>query len=443
MSTNKRKNGAGLKIIGIVAVVGVVGVGIISAFSSHSSGTSPAKSSLSMLPKLNDNATGDTPVETLKTLTATVSTVQDQNKKILDQANASQQQNQQAIASFEQSINQKLDQQISQVKVQNAQYQNQLNTQVHYSLGNAEGGVGSTSEQDRFIWVSDLQSETTGKVGTATLHAATGQADNSNVLNQSTKPEQKQIPYYTIPMNSTLTGVIAMQPILGEVPIDNHVVDPYQFKMVIGADNLAANGIDIPSNIQGIVASGTAQGSLIGPIDKQACVRGTINSMTFVFNDGRISTTTSKGTEGLGIISDDQGYPCIPGILETNAPEYLGITFGLGALQGFAQGVSQAQMSTGTSTAGTTMSTMVGSYSKYAMGQGASSGAAAVQQWFNQRMQNSTDLVVVSNVDPDTHQYRHFNINITRQIEINYNPNARKVSYEHPENNNATTASLD
>ncbi len=442
MSTNKRKNGAGLKIIGIVAVVGVVGVGIISAFSSHSSSTSTAKSSLSMLPKLNDNATGDTPVETLKTLTATVSTVQDQNKKILDQATVAQQQNQQAIASFEQSINQKLDQQINQVKVQNTQYQNQLNTQVHYSLGNAEGSVGSTSEQDRFVWVSDLQSDTTGKIGTATLRTGSTQpiADG---LDQPAKKTVKTTPYYTLPINSTLTGVIAMQPILGEVPIDNHVVDPYQFKMVIGADNLAANGIDIPSNIQGIVASGTAQGSLIGPIDKQACVRGTINSMTFVFNDGRISTTTSKGTDGLGIISDNQGYPCIPGILETNAPEYLGITFGLGALQGFAQGLSQAQMSTGTSTAGTTMSTMVGSYSKYAMGQGTSSGAAAVQQWFNQRMQNSTDLVVVSNVDPDTHQYRHFNINITRQIEINYNPNARKVSYEHQENNNAITANLD
>ncbi len=442
MST-KRKSGSGLKIAAVFVGVAVVGVGVITAFSSHSSSTGTTKGGKFSIPALNDNATGDTPVETLKTLTATVSTVQDQNKKILEQATLAQQQNQQAITNFEQSLNTKLDQEIGKVKTQNAQYQNQINTQVHYSLGDSDNTGNGLVQKDRFVWVSDLETENHAGVRPHLQMDSATAADTDTASEVAKKSDESEKPYFTIPMNATLTGVIAMQPLLGEVPIDNHLVDPYQFKMIIGPNNLAANGIDIPSDIQGIVASGTAQGSLIGPIDKQACVRGTITSMTFVFNDGRISTTESKGTDGLGVISDAQGYPCIPGILETNAPEYLGITFGLGALQGYSQGLSQAQMSNGTSTAGTTMSTMVGSYTKYALGQGASSGASAVQQWFNQRMQNSTDLVVVPNVDPKTKAFKKFNINITRQIDINYNSEARKVSYEQTQSKDTVTAHLD
>ena len=65
---------------------------------------------------------------------------------------------------------------------------------------------------------------------------------------------------YTVPSNSTLMGSIAMTALIGRVPIDGTVNDPYPFKVVIGPDNLTANGIDIP-DVAGAVVSGTASGT--------------------------------------------------------------------------------------------------------------------------------------------------------------------------------------
>src|SRR3546814_7588460 len=89
---------------------------------------------------------------------------------------------------------------------------------------------------------------------------------------------------YTVPSNSTLMGSIAMTALFGRVPIDGTVNDPYPFKVLIGLDNLTANGIDIP-DVAGAVVSGTASGDWT-----LSCVRGQIRSVTFVFQDGTIRT---------------------------------------------------------------------------------------------------------------------------------------------------------
>src|SRR3546814_14472641 len=72
--------------------------------------------------------------------------------------------------------------------------------------------------------------------------------------------------------------------LIGGVPIDGTVNDPYPFKVLIGLDNLTANGIDIP-DVAGAVVSGTASGDWT-----LSCVRGQIRSVTFVFQDGTIRT---------------------------------------------------------------------------------------------------------------------------------------------------------
>ncbi len=147
-------------------------------------------------------------------------------------------------------------------------------------------------------------------------------------------------PIYTVPSNSTLIGSVAMTALIGRVPIDGTVNDPYPFKVLIGPDNLAANGIDIPE-VAGAVVSGTASGDWT-----LSCVRGQIRSVTFVFQDGTIrtvpensarnqggnggsangsganSTNTIQG--GLGWISDPYGIPCVSGERRSNAQQYLG-----------------------------------------------------------------------------------------------------------------------
>ena len=51
--------------------------------------------------------------------------------------------------------------------------------------------------------------------------------------------------------NATLAGATAMTALIGRVPIDGRVTDPMQFKAVIGRDNLAANGFELPGMCPG------------------------------------------------------------------------------------------------------------------------------------------------------------------------------------------------
>lgn len=137
---------------------------------------------------------------------------------------------------------------------------------------------------------------------------------------------------YTVPTNATLMGSVAMTALIGRVPVDGTVNDPYPFKVVIGPDNLTANGIELPE-VAGAVVSGSASGDWT-----LSCVRGQIRSITFVFNDGTIRTlpeTTSgagfaasgnrdNDRRGLGWISDPHGIPCVSGERRSNASQYLG-----------------------------------------------------------------------------------------------------------------------
>src|SRR5690606_37821247 len=127
--------------------------------------------------------------------------------------------------------------------------------------------------------------------GTTDSVASTVADAGSRAVGASAKP------VYTVPSNSTLLGSIAMTALIGRVPIDGTVYDPYPFKVLIGPDNLTANGIDIP-DVAGAVVSGTASGDWT-----LSCVRGQIRSVTFVFNDGTVRTVpedSSKGGSGGG-----------------------------------------------------------------------------------------------------------------------------------------------
>jgi integrating conjugative element protein (TIGR03752 family) len=168
---------------------------------------------------------------------------------------------------------------------------------------------------------------------TADSVASTAADAGSRAVGASAKP------VYTVPSNSTLMGSIAMTALIGRVPIDGTVNDPYPFKVLIGPDNLTANGIDIP-DVAGAVVSGTASGDWT-----LSCVRGQIRSVTFVFQDGTIRTVPENGSRnqggyggqagsngtggsatqgGLGWISDPYGIPCVSGERRSNAQQYLG-----------------------------------------------------------------------------------------------------------------------
>ncbi|QPO21842.1 TIGR03752 family integrating conjugative element protein [Pseudomonas sp. Y39-6] len=253
-------------------------------------------------------------------------------------------------------------------------------------------------------------------------------------------------PIYTIPENATLMGSVAMTALIGRIPVDGTVNDPYPFKVLVGSENLTANGIDLP-DVAGAVMSGTASGDWT-----LSCVRGQVESITFVFIDGTIRTvpqpqaiasrnasvTQSSNTDkirgGLGYLSDPYGIPCIAGERRSNAQQYLGsqslVTAagaGVAALLGHEQNNSSV-ISSGGSTLGVTNST-----GNSALNSILSGGVSDIREWVNKLYGEAFAAVYV----PPAAQVA---LHLDHEITIDYEPKGRSVRHEQ---NHASLPDLD
>ena len=291
----------------------------------------------------------------------------------------------------------------------------------------ARGGSGATGvTMTRFVRTTQPEGIQIGAT------AATGPAGQA--AQAAAQQRKEDIPFFTIPENATLAGVTAMTSIIGRVPIDGRVNDPMQFKAVIGRDNLAANGFELPPDIAGMIVTGVAIGDMA-----LSCSEGKIRSATFVFNDGAIRTVSSRRASGgiggggsitsgggsstgtdLGFISDLHGNPCIPGKFVTNAPAYLTDIIGLSALGVAGQAYADAQRTTRTNYDGSTNSTVTGSVGDYALGQAVAGGTNEVTKWMLQRLKNSFDAVV-------TPSGQQLVVHLDREIRIDKAQNPRRL----------------
>ena len=104
-------------------------------------------------------------------------------------------------------------------------------------------------------------------------------------------PSTPREPHFTIPENATLMDATAMTAMIGRTPVGGNVRDPMEFKVLIGRTNLAANGFEVPDDVTGMVVAGVAVGDWM-----LSCVEGHISSVTFVFQDGAISTVSKRGS---------------------------------------------------------------------------------------------------------------------------------------------------
>ncbi|EHK90249.1 TIGR03752 family integrating conjugative element protein [Aggregatibacter actinomycetemcomitans] len=316
------------------------------------------------------------------------------------------------------------------------------------------GGQNALSEQTIWVLPDDMQAVdkdgkpvTDGQQGEGFSFAKVfsrlddsfiGKAHSDFVNKQSaTSPVEKKnpsIPVYTLPENSTLIGSVAMTALIGRIPLNGQLTDAYPFKILIGRENLTANGIDLP-DVEGAVISGRASGDWT-----LSCVRGSVNSMTFVFNDGRTHTVSNSknsgsnnsgdasantsNAEGIGWISDPHGIPCVPGKRKTNAAQFLAGQFLLSGGAAAAQGLSRGQTTTvvdGNSVIGA----VTGNQGKFILGQALGGGLNETTEWFRQRYGQTFDAVYV----PPGHQVA---VHLTKSIDINYDPTGRKVKYFAP-----------
>ncbi|RUS67410.1 hypothetical protein CUZ56_01355 [Saezia sanguinis] len=234
-------------------------------------------------------------------------------------------------------------------------------------------------------------------------------------------------PVYTVPANSTLTGSVAMTALIGRVPVDSTVNDPYPFKVLIGPDNLTANGIELP-DVAGAVLSGTATGDWT-----LSCVRGQITSMTFVFNDGTIRTVPANtsnnnggnnrnNTNALGWISDPHGIPCVSGERRSNATQYLTsqaliTAAGAGAASLIKNEGGNISYANSDGSIGS-----VGITGNEAMGRILTNGVQDMSAWVNKLYGQAFAAIYVQ---PGAHVAVH----IEREISVDYDTNGRKVNH--------------
>ena len=241
------------------------------------------------------------------------------------------------------------------------------------------------------------------------------------------KPDASLVqPVYTVPANATLMGSLGMTALIGRVPVNGTVSDPYPFKVVIGKDNLTANHIEIPE-VHSAIVSGTATGDWT-----LSCVRGSINSMTFVFEDGTIRTvpqpetgnsrqSRSNNDEVLGYISDPYGIPCVSGVRRSNAKEYLS-SRALITAAGAAVASSLVDDSEGVATINTDGSVSSAITGNQAVTSVLTNGISDISDWVNRLYGEAFAAVYVQ---PGVEVAVH----IDRPLEIDYEQAGRKVRH--------------
>ena len=237
---------------------------------------------------------------------------------------------------------------------------------------------------------------------------------------------QTRWPVYTLPVTTMLTGAVTLTPMVGRVPVGGNVHDPFKFQAELGADNLAANGHRIPG-VAKVIVAGTVVGNR-----EQECVRGAIQVMTFIFKDGRIHTVgdgahhASNG--GLGYLADPWGKPCIRGTYINNGSEYLTSRATAAFLEGLAGAYGNAQVRRSTDANGFRDTYISGNTYQYAASQGIGSTAAEIAAYVRERAMDAFDVVYV----PQAHKVQ---IILEQQVDIDYDTQARKVSYlRQPQN---------
>ncbi len=233
---------------------------------------------------------------------------------------------------------------------------------------------------------------------------------------------------YTVPRNSVLTGASAVTGLIGRVPNGTTVSDPYPFKIILGARNLVANGWEIP-DVQHAVVSGRAHGDWT-----LSCVRGGVDSMTFVFADGRVRTLPDPGTpervredgKDWAWLSDGSGHPCVPGRRVTNARRYLLQMMGaetLGAL-GAAFAEAQTVRAQWRGPQGTASSAEVrpGQETDYAAGRAAVEVVREFTGYMRERLDREVDVVYVA---PGT----KVSVHLETELHVDYRFDGRRVRY--------------
>ena len=393
----------------------------------------------------------DTPADTIETLTANVAAMTAELER-LRQVNAKVYTDNAALARHKEEIEEQLVTKIDEVLLARESHEPEVEQAALLALSQrvdalAEAlrpadvsltdyempiglGLQGSDSSAELIWVDPMDHTDTGlgdellqrvgNVGKESAYARQGRASEGA---SDAKRDAEPVPVYTVPRNATLMGATAMTALLGRVPVRGQVRDPMPFKVITGADNLAANGLSVPG-VEGMIWSGTAIGDWT-----LSCITGRLESVTFVFDDGRIRTVSSDdreqrdGDRSLGWISDAHGIPCISGERKSNAAAFLTQRFGVKLMEAAAQAAAAAETTTVIRDSGAVSSSVAGDTGDYIMGKTLADASSEVAAWLQDRQAQNFDAVFVP-------AGRELAIHVDRELAIDRDPNGRRLTHE-------------
>ena len=385
-----------------------------------------ATASTPMSPHVNVASDADTPADTIKTLTANVAamtaaldTLRQDNTALKKDNQSLAQQRTQLGEQLTQHVNQALATRDKHASAEHSERERVLSTLSARVDALADSvatiatphandipvglGLDSASNPEALTWIEPLDATsppttTRSKLAGLAQSLTEDDAEHTNAPNTPGNDKPSTVtPVYTVPRNATLMNATAMTALVGRIPVQGQVRDAMPFKVITGADNLAANGLTIPG-VHGMVWSGTAVGDWT-----LSCVTGRLESVTFVFDDGTIRTISADdptlehadNKKSLAWISDAHGIPCISGTRKTNAPAFLAERIGVTAIGAAANAAASAQTTTSVSEFGSSQSTVTGNTGPYVLGKTLAGGSDEIAKWLLARQAQSFDAIFV------------------------------------------------
>ncbi|HHY0467038.1 TPA: TIGR03752 family integrating conjugative element protein [Vibrio parahaemolyticus] len=308
------------------------------------------------------------------------------------------------------------------------------------------GYVDNASSNDNLIWTEPLdatQDEDGNWITPATHAVTTAINDVKDGFDDSGKLVTKKqgTPVYTLHRGAMLANAVSMTALMGRVPLNDQLTDPYPFSMIVGRENLLANGFTLP-DVQGAIVTGTVSGDW-----SLSCVRGVVESMDFIRADGSILSYpedkdeaidsgfdgSEVKTKGLGFLADPNGNPCLTGERISNAPEYLTTQGLLNASTAAANAAAIAQQTVSVD-GSTTTSSMTGNAAKNAAAESAAAFTSTVSDFIQARMGSSFDIIYTP---PGTAASIHLRQPITLRVpeepvRVRYDAEPQGVTYALP-----------
>ncbi|WP_318419521.1 TIGR03752 family integrating conjugative element protein [Photobacterium leiognathi] len=392
--------------------------------------------------------TADTPDNTLRTLAVTIKAQKEENEALKRQlaGQASQYKDttdslQQQLTSGLTQLQQQFEKQVTELKsrtesiaIEKPDFRPDVYDEL--GLGDAPSLPTPPSSQDSLIWINPMDATVTdeGTISTPALrsHAQAQQARAERLRAQQEAAvfDEEVTPVYTLVRGSVLSDATSLTALIGRIPVNGKVTSPYPFSLVIGKENLMANGFTLPE-VRGAIVTGTVTGDW-----SLSCVRGSVETFDFIMNDGSVISlpdaqeTTTSDFSGesvttamqIGYLADPNGNPCLSGQKITNAPSYLTTIGVLDAATAAANAVASAQTTTSISNSGSGTHSLTGDAGKYALANAAAGSVSNVNTWIRERMASSFDAIYTP---PGTAIAVHLRKTLTIDLPVN----ARQVRY--------------